>query len=65
MFNSFVCKLQKVLIGEIYVHAGVIPSEGPLKILAPPPALSGLICRWVNQLRERVRVGAGVFLTTP
>ena len=40
MFNSFVCKLQKVLIGEIYVHARVVPSEGPLKILAPLSAAS-------------------------
>ena len=37
MFNSVVCKLQKVLIGEIYVHARVIPSEGSLKILALGP----------------------------
>ena len=49
---------------EIYVHMKVIPREGPLKSLALGPALHCLTCKWVKQLKERVRIDAAVFLMT-
>lgn len=47
---------------EIYVHTKVIPRAGPSRRMAlgPPPYF--LTCKWVKQLKGRVKLGTVMFL---